>query len=162
MKKLFQNVLIVVLAGNLFLPSVLAQDQPAPPPPPAVELPVPTPTAPPATTPAPESPITPSVDKPPEIYGGRLFNESDRYRLTGEGGIISSLLPRVATWMTGLLAAVAVLFLMYAGILFLTAGGEEEKISEATKTAVYVVLGLILAMFGYVLVYLFLTLFNPA
>jgi hypothetical protein len=145
MKKISLLLLVFLFAVGTLSPSALAQPIPFSDEPPEL--------------------LTPNLsdsNEPPEIYGGRLFNESDRYRLTGEGGIITSLLPRVATWMTGLLAAVAVLFLMYAGILFLTAGGEEEKISEATKTAVYVVLGLILAMFGYVLVYLFLTLFNPA
>lgn len=97
---------------------------------------------------------------PSPIYTGEFFrrDDSERYKLDG---VVNTLLPGAARWITGFLAAIAVLFLIYAGILYLTAGGEEEKISEATKTAVYVVIGLVLAMFGYVLVYLFLTLFSP-
>jgi|SRR5690606_14364365 len=98
---------------------------------------------------------------PEEVYSGAFFrtDESDRYKLQG---VIEVLLPGLARWIAGFLAALAVIFLIYAGILFLTAGGEEEKISEAIKTAVYALLGLILTMFAYVLVYLFLTLFNPS
>jgi hypothetical protein len=98
---------------------------------------------------------------PADIYTGNFFraNESERYTLNG---VIEVLLPGVARWIAGFLAALAVIFLIYAGVLFLTAGGEEEKISEATKTAFYVLVGVVLTMFAYVIVYLFLTLFNPS
>lgn len=102
-------------------------------------------------------PATPTASP---IYGGDFFNagDSDRYSLDN---VVDNVLPGVAQWIAGFLAALAVIFLIYAGILYLTAGGEEEKITEATKTAFYVLVGLLLTMFAYVLVYLFLSLFNP-
>lgn len=98
--------------------------------------------------------------KPSEIYQGGFFNAQGegRYDLAQ---VVDVFLPGVARWIAGFLAALAVIFLIYAGIQFLTAGGEEEKISEAIKTALYVVAGLLLTMFAYALVYLFLTLFSP-
>ncbi len=74
--------------------------------------------------------------------------------------VANSLIPAVATWITGFLGALAVLSLFYAGFEFLTAGGDAEKVSHAAKTAYYVVLGLVLMMFAYALVYLFLTIFS--
>lgn len=98
--------------------------------------------------------------QPSDIYTGSFFNRSTDSRYTLQG-VVDTLLPGVARWIAGFLAALGVIFLIYAGIQFLTAGGEEEKISEAIKTAVYVVAGLLLTMFAYALVYLFLTLFSP-
>jgi len=109
------------------------------------------------------NPTAPQIPSPSTIYndtnGVFDIGKRTRYTLTG---IVNTLLPGVATWIAGFLAALGVIFLIYAGILFLTAGGEEDKITEATKTAVYVVVGLFLTMFAYALVYLFLTLFSPS
>lgn len=99
------------------------------------------------------------------IYDGRFVNGSEENgtetltsSLYSLEGITTRLLPGIANYIAGALAAVAVLFLVYAGFLFLTAGGDEEKVKTAIKSAFYVLLGLLLLMFAYALVYLFLTL----
>lgn len=92
------------------------------------------------------------------LVGGDEGNDSSRYSIKN---IRDVLLPSVARYVASFLGALAVLALIWAGVLFLTAGGEEEKISKATKTAFYTLAALLLMMFGYVLVYLFLTIFTP-
>lgn len=75
-------------------------------------------------------------------------------------GITTRLLPGIANYTAGALAAVAVIFLIYAGYLFLTSEGDMDKAKTAIKSAFYTILGLGLLMFAYALVYLFLTLFG--
>lgn len=104
-----------------------------------------------------------SVKEPgvPTIYTGGLVgdeNNASRYDIKN---IRDTLLPSVAAWLAQFLGAIAVLALIWAGVLFLTAGGEAEKIGKASKTAFYTLAALLLMMFGYVLVYLFLTIFTP-
>lgn len=94
------------------------------------------------------------------FYSSELGNKIDKSLFTKDG-VSGKLLPKLATWITGFLAAIAVLFLMYAGYEYMTAGGEEEKLTHARNTALYTILGVVLMMFAYALVYLFLTLFTP-
>lgn len=75
--------------------------------------------------------------------------------------LADSVLPDIATWVASFLAGLAVVFLIVAGIQYLTAGGEEEKITKATKTAFYVLAGVLLVMFAYAIVYLFISLLTP-
>ena len=75
--------------------------------------------------------------------------------------LTSTILPGVAVWVASFLAAVAVLFLIVAGLQFLTAGGDPEQISKATRTAFYVLAGVLLVMFAYAIVYLFISIFTP-
>ncbi|MDP2691018.1 MAG: hypothetical protein Q8O95_01270 [bacterium] len=132
MKKLLTTLGIGILMITSFASSELVLAQPAP------EQPVPAQTAP---------PITGTEFQ----FGGNITLSS----------FISDILPSIANWMAGFLAAIAVLVLIYAGIQYLTAEGEPEKISAATKTAFYTLGGLLLLMFGYAIVYLFLSIFTP-
>jgi len=84
--------------------------------------------------------------------------DRDKYSV---GGIQGKVLPKIATWIASFLAGIAVLFLIYAGILFLTAAGDPDQIGKATKTAVYVLGGVLLAMFAFAVIYLFISIFAP-
>lgn len=90
---------------------------------------------------------------------GETNFDQGRYSLEN---IANNLLPSVATYLGGFIAAVAVVFLVWAGVQFLTAGGDEEKIGKAAKTAFYIIGALVLMSFAYALVALFLSLFNPS
>ncbi len=46
----------------------------------------------------------------------------------------------------GILLAVAVLAIIYAGFLFITAGGVSEKVTTARTTLLYAVVGIIVAL----------------
>lgn len=112
-----------------------------------------------------ESPAT-SVQPPTSrggtpIYSGQFSTtrNAERYSFTN---VVTNLLPSVATWLAGFLAALAVIFLIVAGFQFITAGGEPDKITQASKTAFYVLAGVLLSMFAYAIVYLILTIFTPA
>lgn len=98
---------------------------------------------------------------PPPIYTGTNLGDKSPQRYNFRQ-IANELLPSVATWLASALGALAVLFLIWAGIQFLTAEGDPEKVGAATKTALYVIVGVVLVMFAYAMVYLFLSLFAPA
>jgi len=50
----------------------------------------------------------------------------------------------IQSWLLGLIAGLAVLFIVYGGFLYITSGGNKERIETAKKTLTYSVLGLIL------------------
>jgi|CXWL01.1.fsa_nt_gi outer membrane murein-binding lipoprotein Lpp len=102
--------------------------------------------------------LTPTSSSP--FYTGGLYKNTDPSRYSIDG-LVNIVLPGAAKWIAGFLGALAVIFLIWAGIQFLTADGEPEKISQAIKTAFYVIAGVLLMMFASALVYLFLTIFAP-
>lgn len=55
---------------------------------------------------------------------------------TGYTGIESTL-TTIANWMLGVLLLLAVIFFIYAGFLYLTSGGEEERVKKAKDFLVY-------------------------
>ena len=61
----------------------------------------------------------------PTFYSGTF--KSDR-EMFSKSKLTTDFLPKVARWIAGFLAGIAVLFLIVAGIQFLTAGGDPEKI----------------------------------
>ena len=55
-------------------------------------------------------------------------------------------------WMLSIVGFLTIIALAYAGILYMTSAGSETQTSTAKKTALYAVLGLIIAIGGLVLI----------
>lgn len=155
----------VIAEQHESLPFPPVEDTPEPalaPPPTSEPAPVLGPEPAPTPTPAPVAPGTTTTTTTTigNFYTGEFQSDDpSRYSLDG---LINTVLPGAARWIAGFLGAIAVLFLIWAGIQFLTAEGDPDKISQATKTAFYVIAGVLLVMFASALVYLFLTIFSPA
>lgn len=106
------------------------------------------------------NPAPPPEPAPAPFYTDKFFETTgNEYSVDW---LVGTFLPRAAQWIAGFLGALAVLFLIWAGIQFLTAEGDADKISQATKTAFYVIAGVLLVMFASAMVYLFLTIFAPS
>lgn len=60
--------------------------------------------------------------------------------LTGPGGIIS----RVLTWLLILAGAIAVIYLIYGGLLYITAGGDAEKATKGRTALINAIIGIII------------------
>lgn len=58
----------------------------------------------------------------------------------------------VINYFLGLLGLIAVAFLIYAGILMVTAGGNEEQVSKARKIIMYAVIGIVIILLSYTIV----------
>lgn len=59
---------------------------------------------------------------------------------------------RIVNYALGFLALLAVLLVIYGGVLYLTAAGEEEKTTTGKKSIMYAVIGLIIIMGSFALV----------
>ena len=53
---------------------------------------------------------------------------------------------RITSLVFGVLLAVAVLAIIYAGFLFITAGGKEESVTTARKMLLYAIIGIVVAL----------------
>ena len=65
----------------------------------------------------------------------------------------ATIVQRVTAIFFGLLGIIAVVMVMYAGFLWLTAGGEEEKTKQATTLLFQAIIGLIIILASWMLTY---------
>lgn len=68
------------------------------------------------------------------------------------GGSLGQNITTVINSFLGLLGLAAVAFLIYAGILMVTAGGAEEQITKARKIIMYAVIGIVIILLSYTIV----------
>jgi len=59
---------------------------------------------------------------------------------------IPTVIINVTEWLFGILLAVAVIFLIYGGFIFVTAAGNEEQLTKARSIIRYAVIGLVVAL----------------
>ena len=58
----------------------------------------------------------------------------------------------IVNFFLGILGLIAVVFLIYAGILMVTAGGEEEQVTKAKKIIMYAAGGIVVILLSYTIV----------
>lgn len=58
----------------------------------------------------------------------------------------------IIRWILGILALLAVIFVIYGGFLWLTAGGDEARIDKAKKVISGAVIGLIIVLLAWAIV----------
>jgi hypothetical protein len=79
-----------------------------------------------------------------------IIGNPSNIKASSEG--IAGLILRVARWVTYILGAVAVLFLVYGGFLFVTDVGDGNRAGQGKKIFQSAVLGLILAIAAFAIV----------
>jgi len=62
---------------------------------------------------------------------------------------VVELIETVGTWFQMIVLAIAVIMIIYAGLLWMIAGGDEEKLGKARKMLIYGVVGIAVAIFAY-------------
>ncbi len=55
-------------------------------------------------------------------------------------------------YFLGFLGLIAVAFLIYAGVLMVTAGGDEDQVGKARKIITYAVVGIVIILLSYTIV----------
>jgi hypothetical protein len=65
-------------------------------------------------------------------------------------GLIGGINRLIMTFV-GMVGAIALLVFVYAGVIYMTAGGDDKKVSHARDTMKYAFIGLILIMGAYIL-----------
>jgi hypothetical protein len=79
------------------------------------------------------------------------------------GGVgVYGIIQRLITTFLGIVGAVALLVFFYAGVLYMTAGGDEKKVSSAKDAMLYGTIGLAIIFFAYAMTtYFFRILLTP-
>lgn len=72
--------------------------------------------------------------------------------LTGGTGSIRQLVLTIINFALGFLGLLAVLMVIYAGFLYVSSAGNQEKIDEAKKILMYAVVGIVIIMISFALV----------
>jgi len=67
-------------------------------------------------------------------------------------GTLGANVTTIINYLLGILGLVAVAFLIYAGILMVTAGGAEEQVTKARKIIMYAVAGIVIILLSYTIV----------
>ncbi len=55
---------------------------------------------------------------------------------------ITDLVNTIATWLLGIGATIAVIMVLWAAFLFMTSGGNKERVTQARQTLWYAIIGL--------------------
>ena len=58
----------------------------------------------------------------------------------------------IVQWLLGFLGLIAVIFILYGGFVWMTAGGNEEKVAKAKKVISAAVVGLIVVLLAWAIV----------
>jgi len=81
--------------------------------------------------------------------------------LTGSPGEITggvpALIGRVINAVLGIVGSLALLMFVYGGLLWMTAGGKEDKITQGKNVLIWATLGLVVIFSSYAIVKLLLT-----
>jgi type IV secretory pathway VirB2 component (pilin) len=67
-------------------------------------------------------------------------------------GTLGQNITTIINFFLGLLGLIAVAFLIYAGVMMVTAGGNEEQINKSKKIIIYAVIGIIIILLSYTIV----------
>ena len=65
---------------------------------------------------------------------------------------IPTIILKIITFLLTFLAALAVLVIVVAGIMYITSGGDEGKVETAKSWIMYAIIGLIIALLGWVII----------
>lgn len=84
-----------------------------------------------------------------------FFSEVER----GEVGALGELIVSMLQLILGALGVAAVVLLVYAGIVWMTAGGNDTKIEQAKKIIQRAIIGLIIIILAYSIIAFFTTIF---
>lgn len=72
--------------------------------------------------------------------------------LPSSDGTLMDFITKIINWAIGFSAVVAVVMIIFAGFKYITAAGDENKISSATKTLTYAIVGLVVCFIAVLLV----------
>ncbi len=83
-------------------------------------------------------------------WGGRGTTNASNTGLGG--GSIYNIISQTLAWLLGILGFIAVIGFVISGILYLTAAGNESQIEKAKNAMTYSIVGVIVALMGWVIV----------
>lgn len=82
--------------------------------------------------------------------------------LTGGISDVYGWVSTLANWLFGLVLALAVIFILYAAFMYLTSGGDEEKVKKAKQFLVYAIIAIAIGLLARGIVALVQTFFGQS
>jgi len=67
---------------------------------------------------------------------------------------ISGLLTKALQWIFNITIFLAAIFLVFAGIMYVTSGGDQDKVKKALNTLMYALIGVAVAVLAKSLIYI--------
>ncbi len=97
-------------------------------------------------------------------FAQTVSNAPGRYGLKDPlGGLdIPTLIGAFIRYALGIVGALFLLYFIYAGFLWMTAGGEAERVKKSKHTMINAVLGIVVIMLSYAIISFVITLANKA
>src|SRR5438876_7743675 len=65
---------------------------------------------------------------------------------------LSSIFKTIINWALGIAFALAVIYLIYGGFLYITSAGNEESATKGKNAVIYALIGIIIIILSYVIV----------
>lgn len=62
---------------------------------------------------------------------------------------VTNILTYIRDWLFGILLILGIIIMLYAAFLYMTAGGDEEKVGSAKKALLYGLIGVGVALLSY-------------
>lgn len=84
--------------------------------------------------------------------GAPFFSEGTPPPSAAAQGTLGQNIVIIINYFLGLLGLIAVAFLIYAGVMMVTAGGAEEQVTKARKIIMYAVIGIVIILLSYTIV----------
>jgi len=85
-------------------------------------------------------------------------NEAFADDLWGKGGVIQTIINVIFF----LIAALCVIFIVWGGFTYMTSRGDSKKVESAKNTILYAIIGLVIAILAYAIVFWVLDIFGKA
>lgn len=107
------------------------------------------------------APVTAWVLAVPSVLAiGPTTPGVDPTGITGEGQAKSgftidrliNLIETLASWFLIIIGLIGVIFLLYGALVYITAGGDSEKVDKAKKTIIYALIGIAVAILAFAIV----------
>jgi len=92
----------------------------------------------------------PGLIKPDNLPGPNVDEDASGQDI--QDYVRTKVLPKLASRLITITTIITIFMLVYSGITFVTALGNEEKIGDAKKIAIYAVIGLSIALSSYLIV----------
>lgn len=81
-----------------------------------------------------------------------VFAEENLPNPLGENVTIITIIARVIKFVLGIVGVLALIMIIYGGILWMTSGGNVEQVKKGKNTLVWAILGLAIVFFAYSIV----------
>jgi hypothetical protein len=89
---------------------------------------------------------------PQKIFAQWDVNSLGGFGLPDSPRGITGIVGGIASWLLGLLFFISIIGFIIAGIMYLTAAGDDTRVEKAKKAMMYSIIGVIVGLSGYVIV----------